>query len=119
MRGSESAEVVIASGILPFWVFLTQTPGPEHACAHTHARTQTQLLLIFFAAVRNMVLSLTTSWPACKIFLIPEDAAKFPLISVYLSTNICSHLTHWCIRFGQECWPKGGRHLGLPETISL
>lgn len=83
---------------------------------HTHTRAHTQLLFIFFAAVRSMVLSLITSWPTCNVVLIPKDTAKFPLISVHLSMNICIHLTHWCIRFGQECWPKGGRDLILTET---
>lgn len=99
--------------------FLTHPPCLEHTIAHTHTDVSTQLLFIFFAAVRNMVLSLTTSWPPYNIVPIPKDTAKFLLIWVHLPMNICIHLTHWCIRFGQECWPKGGRHLILPETVSL
>lgn len=60
--------------------FLTHPPCLEHTIAHTHTDVSTQLLFIFFAAVRNMVLSLTTSWPPYNIVPIPKDTAKFLLI---------------------------------------
>lgn len=87
--------------------------------SRSRTHTHTLLLFIFFAAVRSVILSLIASWLTCDIVLISKDTTKFPLISVHLSINICIHLTHCCIRFGQEFWPKGGRDLILPETILL